>query len=137
MSDPVRFPYLPTTAQCSRLRTLVKLRRQRRLTDKTTVEGVYYISCLPKTAAHLLEAIRSHWSIENRLHWVLVLAVPEDESRVRNGNSPHNFPVLPHRAVNLLNHQPTPNLGVKAKRLIAASSDAYWLMVLRILFHFP
>ncbi len=54
------------------------------------------------TASQLLEAKRSHWSIENRLHWVLDMQFREDESRARANNSAENLNVLRHWAYNLL-----------------------------------
>ena len=54
------------------------------------------------TASQVLEAKRSHWGIENQLHWVLDMQFREDESRARADNSAENFNVLRHWAYNLL-----------------------------------
>ncbi len=129
-SDPDGFPYLHNAAAWANLHTVVMVRRERRLPDKTTVETAYYISSLPKAAGPLLEATRSHWGVENSLHWVLDVAFREDESRMRHGNSPQNFAVLRHVALNLLKQEVTTKLGLKAKRLKAACSHAYLLKVL-------
>ena len=54
------------------------------------------------TASQILEAKRSHWSIENQLHWVLDMQFREDESRARADNSAENLNVLRHWAYNVL-----------------------------------
>lgn len=66
----------------------------------------YFIySCKGMTAAQILEAKRSHWGIENKLHWVLDMQFREDESRARADNSAENLNVLRHWAYNLLKAQ--------------------------------
>ena len=80
-------------------------------------------------ATRLLEAVRAHWDIENGLHWLLDVAFNEDDHRARKGNSPHNFAVLRHIALNLLKHETTFKGGLKVKRLRAAWSEAYLLKV--------
>jgi predicted transposase YbfD/YdcC len=132
ITDPNGFPYLHNASAWANLQTRVMVRRERRLPDKTTVETAYYISSRPKPAAPLLDATRSHWGVENSLHWVLDLAFREDESRMRHGNSPQNFAVLRHVALNLLKQDVTTKLGIKAKRLKAACNHTYLLKVLGI-----
>ena len=132
ISDPQHFPDFRTSQQWSGLLTLVKIRRERRLDGKVSVEVVYYISSLPKPAPPMLNAIRAHWQIENGLHWVLDVDFREDDHRTRTGNSPQNFAVLRHIALNLLKQETSAKQGVKGKRLKAAWSEAYLLKVLRI-----
>jgi predicted transposase YbfD/YdcC len=60
---------------------------------------------------------RTHWHIENRLHWVLDIAFREDENRVRKDHAPQNLAVLRHLALNLLKHETALKVGIKAKRL--------------------
>ena len=65
------------------------------------------------------DAVRSHWGIENGLHWVLDVVFQEDQSRLRRDQAAQNFAVLRHLALSLLRKKkPCPN-GIKAKRLEA------------------
>ena len=57
------------------------------------------------TASRVLEAKRSHWGIENQLHWVLDMQLREDESRARVDNSAENLNVIRHWAYNLLKEE--------------------------------
>ena len=64
---------------------------ERRLWNKTTTEARFYLSSLSSNAETIAGAIRSHWGIENSLHWTLDVTFSEDESRIRKQNSPENF----------------------------------------------
>ena len=70
---------------------------------KVSKQAHYFIfSRRDMTAAQILDSKRSHWGIENRLHWVLDMQFREDENRARSDNSAENFNVLRHWAYNLL-----------------------------------
>lgn len=56
----------------------------------------YYISSLTGDAQRVLAAVRSHWEIENELHWSLDVTFHEDLSRIRKDDGPQNFAVLRH-----------------------------------------
>lgn len=90
----------------------------------------YYISSLPSNAERILHAVRKHWSIENKLHWVLDVALNEDRSRVRKDQAPENFAVLRHIALNLLKQEKTAKGGIHAKQFQAALKEDYLLKVL-------
>ncbi len=75
-------------------------------------------------------AARSHWGIENRVHWALDVAFREDESRVRVGDGAENLAVLRHFALNLLRQERTAKGSRATKRFRAALDDAYLLTVL-------
>ncbi len=68
---------------------------ERRLWNKTTTEVRFYLSSLASNAEKIYQAIRSHWGIENSLHWTLDVTFCEDKSRIRKDNSPENFALLP------------------------------------------
>ena len=90
----------------------------------------YYISSLPSNAERILQAVRKHWSIENKLHWILDVALNEDHSRVRKDQAPENLAVLRHIALNLLKQEKTAKGGIHAKQFQAALKEDYLLKVL-------
>ena len=77
------------------------------------------IASLPSDAQLALNAVRSHWGIENSLHWVLDVTFREDDSRVRSGNGAHNLAILRHIARNVLSGDESSDIGCHNKRLRA------------------
>lgn len=76
----------------------------------------YYIFSLThKTAADMLNLIRSHWGIENSLHWRLDVQLNEDQCRIRQGHAAENFSRLRRWALNALKKDPTHKVGLKTK----------------------
>lgn len=77
-------------------------------------------------AARLNRAVRLHWRVENSLHWCMDVAFGDDQMRARTGNAAHNFAVVRHFALNLIRLAPVKRKGgIKVRRLIASTSDAY------------
>lgn len=131
IAQPNLIENLRTALQWPNLTTLVKVQSERYLDGKHSLETRYYISSLKTTAAAILDITRTHWAIENALHWVLDLAFREDESRVRKDNGAQNFAVLRHIALSLLKQDTTLKVGIKNKRLRAGWDHDYLLSVLR------
>jgi len=86
-----------------------------------------------QTVLTMGSTVRSHWGIENRVHWILDVAFHEDQSRIRAGYAAENCAVLRHLALNLLQHTSIKRLSVKARRLKAAWDNDYLLHILKSL----
>jgi predicted transposase YbfD/YdcC len=95
-----------------------------------TAERRFFLSSLPIEDERQIAAIRQHWSIENRLHWVLDVTFQEDASRVREQRARHNLALLRKIALNLLHHSPTAG-SVRGRRKQAAWNDAFMAQLLR------
>ena len=104
----------------------------RTVNNKTTVETRYYICSLRSNAEKLGTSIRSHWGVENSLHWVLDVTFREDDCRIRKDNAPTNFAVLRRIAINLLSQEKSKKMGIKNKQFLAAMDNNYLSQVLQI-----
>jgi predicted transposase YbfD/YdcC len=91
--------------------------------DKTTVETRYFISSLDSNGEQLANSVRSHWAIENSLHWVLDVALKQDDCRIRKDNAPQNFAVMRQIAVNLSGKENPVKRGIKNKQFLAAMDN--------------
>ena len=98
--------YVNDRNEWAMLRTLAMVESERTDNGKTSIQTRYYISSLPNDARTLLSSVRTHWGIENSVHWVLDVAFGEDNSRVRQGNAAENLSVLRRMALNMLPRLP-------------------------------
>ena len=104
---------------------------ERRIEGKpTTLERRYYLLSLDGDVQPFAAAVRSHWGIENQLHWCLDVAFDEDQSRIRSGHAPENMTLMRKIALNLLTKEASVKIGKKAKRLKAGWNNDYLLKVL-------
>ena len=125
IGDPDYLAFIDPDGAWPNLQSVVCIESTRRIGDTVSVEARHYLSSLPPAAARLARAIRSHWSIENRLHWVLDVTFHEDDSRVRVGHAPENFAILRHIALNVLRQDRSTRGSVPTKRFRAALNDRY------------
>ena len=124
--------YLLDSDKWKGLKSIGMVESQRTIDGETTWEIRYYLNSFPSNAEVFAHAVRSHWGIENSLHWRLDIGFREDECRIRKDNSPENLALLRHLALNLLSQEKTAQVGVKNKRLKAAWDEQYLAKVLRI-----
>ena len=130
ISDPEFIDWLDPHDRWEGLKSIGMVERERRADGKTEQETRYYISSLSGEAEEFAHAVRSHWGIENCVHWVLDIAFREDDSRVRKGHGAENLAILRRLALNLLRQETTATCGTKNKRLKAAWDEDYLLKVL-------
>jgi predicted transposase YbfD/YdcC len=91
---------------------------------KTGHERRYYLSSAKLAAPTFARAVRAHWGIENRLHWVLDVVFHDDLARLRTGYGPENMAVVKHMAINLL-RSAKPTTSLKNRRKLAGWNVAY------------
>jgi predicted transposase YbfD/YdcC len=97
---------------------------------KTAQERRYYLSSLKLDAKTFARAVRAHWGIENRLHWILDVVFHDDLARLRTGHGPENMAVVKHIALNLI-RQAKPTTSFKNRRKLAAWNLDYLDKVIR------
>jgi len=104
----------------------------REVDGKTTLERRYYLSSLPLNVELFARAVRGHWSVENKLHWVMDVCFREDQSRARAGYAAENLATLRRLALNLLKNEKTKKRGIRGKQLNAGWDHAYLLRLLGV-----
>jgi predicted transposase YbfD/YdcC len=118
------------TKPWKKLQTLICIQSIREYDDKKESETRCYISSLPKNAQQCAHAVRAHWGVENKLHWVLDVTFKEDDSRIRREHAAHNFTVMRHIALNLIKRETT-KMSVPRKRKKANYYDDYRDIILK------
>lgn len=122
--------YLVQLPLWSGLQTVVRVQSERHHNGRITTEERFFISTLASQATLLLKAVRTHWSIENSLHWVLDVSFHEDACRIRRDFAPQNMAMLRHLALNLLSKDSSAKRGIAARRKKAAWDHAYLIKLL-------
>ena len=106
------------------LKSLVMVESTRETPEKTEHETRLYISSLTLGAEKLGPIIRSHWAIENSLHWVMDMTFRDDECRLRTDHAPANFTTIKHMAHNLIRRAPGKD-SIRLRRKVAAWDDDF------------
>ncbi len=106
------------------LTAIGKVVRIRETAAKTTTETAYYLLSSALSPDRLNEVVRSHWAVENQLHWRLDVVMNEDQDRTRLGNGPNNLAVLRHMALNVM-QKDAPKGSLRGKFKRAGWDDAY------------
>jgi predicted transposase YbfD/YdcC len=113
-------------AEWSGLKTIIEITATREIlaTGKVEKETRYYISSLDKTPEDFNTLIRSHWGVENKLHWTLDVTMGEDQSRKQIRNAAQNFSTFRKIALNMLKANPE-KISINRKQNKCAMSDQY------------
>lgn len=117
------------------LRSIVMVVSERLLPDQPlSIEKRYYLSSLPAYALNIALAIRRHWGIENQAHWILDVAMREDEQKANAGNIAENMSLMRRMALNLLKQEKSAKCGIELKRQAAGWDNEYLLKVIGVKF---
>lgn len=109
--------------------TIIRVASRAELKDRGRFETRYYVSSAVLSAARAAEAVRSHWAIENSLHWVLDVTFGDDQSRLRKGHGARNMAVVRHFAINLV-HAVKDKRSVRLRRKAATWNPDYLATIL-------
>lgn len=113
------------------LRRVGMVESERRIQGRPVVrERRYYLVSFEGGVEKFAQAVRSHWGIENQVHWVLDVAFGEDASRVRKDHAPANLAMVRQVAINLLRQERSSKRGLKGKRLRAGWDNDYLARIL-------
>jgi predicted transposase YbfD/YdcC len=129
------FQFIEPINEWKNLSAIIKIEsiREFKNSNKATEKATrYYISSLQNNANQFQSKIRSHWTVENKLHWTLDVAFSEDASRKRAGNAAQNYSILFKTALNLLKNEHLKKLSIKSKRLETGWNEDYLLKILNL-----
>jgi len=112
------------------LKSIVKIESVRCVNGETTRHERYYLSSLVRGAERHARIIRSHWAIENKVHWLLDTVFLDDESRINQGNAPENLAVLKHFVLNLLKFNKEKRVSYKRMRKLASWKSEQLMKIL-------
>ncbi len=98
---------------------------ERTIKGKTSTEDRLYIGSIPVQARKLAHAVRSHWEVENCLHWCLDVCLNDDQARARVKNSAQNLATVRRMVLNIFRLDKSRKGGIKTRRLVASTSDSY------------
>ena len=112
------------------LRSVGVVESIREINGKAQTERRYFLCSLPLDVHRFANAVRSHWGVENQLHWVLDVQFNEDQSRARSGHAAENLATLRRLALNLLKRDTTKKRGIRGKQKNAGWSHPYLLLLL-------
>jgi predicted transposase YbfD/YdcC len=124
--------WLQDNHQWPGLVAIAKVARTRETKTKATSETAYYLLSSALTPKRCNEVVRSHWGVENRLHWRLDVTMNEDQDRTRLDNGPHNLAVLRHMALNVMQKDTTKG-SLRGKFMRTGWDNSY---LTRLLAHF-
>ncbi len=122
--------WLPELKNFAGVKTIGIVKATRIIGKRQSTECRYYISSLPMDAQRFAHAVRSHWSVENTLHWTLDMTFREDYSRMREGYSAENFAMIRRLALSLMKRDKNSKKSLKRRRRICHLDDSYLVHLL-------
>lgn len=125
-----RLDWLDCRKEWRDLRTLIEITTRRKVKEKTSMERRYYISSSAMTAEKAMGIIRSHWGIENNLHWTMDVTFREDDCTVSTGNAAENFALFRRMAQSVLQAEAGGTRGIAMRRRQAGWNDDYAVKLL-------
>ena len=114
------------------IKSAVCVQSNRTHKGKTTIEFRYYISSLEPIAEQHGHVTRSHWGVENKVHWHLDVTFGEDQSKIRAGHGAENISLMRKSALNLLKSDTSLKAGIENKRKMAGWNPDYLLKILGV-----
>jgi len=129
-SDPEYIAYIDPKGNWEKLRSLAIIKATRVIEGESSSQTRYFISSVKPGAPRMMQLIRNHWEVENKLHWSLDVSFNEDNSRVRTGHAPENLALIRKMALNLLRQNKTKKCGAKTKRMLCAIDTNFLMEIL-------
>ena len=129
------FQFIEHNNEWENLKSVIRIKSTREFknSDKPVEKATrYYISSLDNNAIEFQSKVRSHWAVENKLHWTLDVSFSEDASRKRAGKAAQNYSILLKIALNLLKKESSKKISMKSKRLEAGWNEPYLLKILNL-----
>ncbi len=124
--------WLPESERWPGLTSIIEIKSTREVIGgETTQEHRYYISSLKVNAKEAFNAVKTHWTVENSLHWSLDMSFREDECRIRRDNGAEFFAVMRRLSGNVIKKDTTKKAGIHRKQRMAAMNPDYTLHLLR------
>jgi len=125
--------YLIGAEKWQDLKSIGMVESERIINGSISTEQRYYLLSFETDVLRFSKSVRSHWSIENQLHWILDVGFDEDASQACRGYTAENLAVIRHIGLNLLSRDKKSKVGVKTKRLKAGWNNNYLKAVLEAL----
>lgn len=123
--------WLPMREDWAGLESIVMIDSKRTAGEKISRETRYYITSLDPNPERIARTIRSHWGIENCVHWVLDVTFQEDASQISTGNAAENLSILRRLSLNILRLDSDKKTSLVAKRKKAGWDNAYMTKILK------
>jgi predicted transposase YbfD/YdcC len=118
--------WLPMKEEWIGLKSIVMLKSFRTLEGRTSEERKYYVSSLPPLAERIGRAARSHWGVENKVHWVLDVDFDEDLSQISTGHAAENFSILRRLTLNVIRLDPDKKKVLKESERLQVGIMIIW-----------